>query len=109
MISALAQRTGMTKVNARVALDAVFQIITDTLSAGEKIKLTELGVFEARERAPRVGRNPKANVPVPIPAKRVPFFKPSEGLKAAVERFNYFLKNQCFGEQFYDYLKDDCP
>jgi DNA-binding protein HU-beta len=86
MISALAQRTGMTKVNARVALDAVFQIITDTLSAGEKIKLTELGVFEARERAPRVGRNPKANVPVPIPAKRVPFFKPSEGLKAAVER-----------------------
>ena len=84
MISALAQRTGMTKVNARVALDAVFQIITDTLSAGEKIKLTELG--EARERAPRVGRNPKANVPVPIPAKRVPFFKPSEGLKAAVER-----------------------
>ena len=47
MISALAQRTGMTKVNARVALDAVFQIITDTLSAGEKIKLTELCVFDA--------------------------------------------------------------
>ena len=86
MISALAQRTGITKVNDRVALDAVFQIITDTLSAGEKIKLTELGVFEARERAPRVGRNPKANVPVTMPAKRVPFFKPSEGLKAAVER-----------------------
>ena len=84
MISALAQEAGMTKVSAEVALEAVLRIISDALVSGEKIQLVGFGTFESKERAARVGRNPKANTPVNIPAKRVPVFKPGSTLKLAV-------------------------
>ena len=84
MISALAQETGMTKVNAEVALEAVLNIISDTLVSGDKVQIVGFGTFESKERAARVGRNPRANVPVHIPARRVPVFKPGTVLKAAV-------------------------
>lgn len=84
MISALAQETGMTKVNAEVALEAVLNIISDTLVSGDKVQIVGFGTFESKERAARVGRNPRANVPVNIPAKRVPVFKPGSTLKSAV-------------------------
>lgn len=84
MISALAQETGMTKVSAEVALEAVLRIISDALVSGEKIQLVGFGTFESKERAARVGRNPRANIPVNIPAKRVPVFKPGSTLKFAV-------------------------
>lgn len=84
MTCALAQETGMTKVSAEAALDAVLRIISDVLVSGDKIQLVGFGTFEVKERAPRIGRNPRANVPVKIPAKRVPVFKPGKVLKSAV-------------------------
>ncbi len=84
MTCALAQETGMTKVSAEAALDAVLRIISDALVSGDKIQLVGFGTFEVKERAPRIGRNPRANVPVKIPAKRVPVFKPGKVLKSAV-------------------------
>ena len=66
MVSELAQRAGMTKVS------------------GDKVQLVGFGTFESKERAARVGRNPRANIPVNIPAKRVPVFKPGSTLKSAV-------------------------
>ena len=56
------------------------------LADGEKVQIIGFGTFEPRERAPRTGRNPKTNTPVPIPAKRVPFFKPGKPLKKMVEK-----------------------
>lgn len=84
LIDALARQTGMTKVSSELACDAVFRIISDSLIFGEKVQIAGFGTFEARERAPRVGRNPRANTPVNIPARKVPFFKPTKGLKDAV-------------------------
>lgn len=84
MISALAQETGMTKVDSEVALEAVLRIISDALVSGDKVQFIGFGTFESKKRAARVGRNPRANVPVNIPAKRVPVFKPGSTLKAAV-------------------------
>lgn len=84
MTCALAQETGMTKASAEAALDAVLRIISDALVSGDKIQLVGFGTFEVKERAPRIGRNPRANVPVKIPAKRVPVFKPGKVLKSAV-------------------------
>ena len=83
MVSELAQRAGMTKVSAEVAL-AVISIISDALVSGDKVQLVGFGTFESKERAARVGRNPRANIPVNIPAKRVPVFKPGSTLKSAV-------------------------
>ena len=79
MISALAQEAGMTKVSAEVALEAVLSIISDALVSGDKVQLVGFGTFESKERAARVGR-----IPVNIPAKRVPVFKPGSTLKSAV-------------------------
>ena len=81
MVSELAQRAGMTKVSAEVALEAVISIIS-----GDKVQLVGFGTFESKERAARVGRNPRANIPVNIPAKRVPVFKPGSTLKSAVAK-----------------------
>lgn len=85
MVSVLAQHTGFTKKDSEMALDAVFQIISDTLASGNKVQVVGFGTFEVKERAPRMGRNPKANKPVPIPAKRVPYFTPGKVLKSLVE------------------------
>lgn len=84
MVSELAQRAGMTKVSAEVALEAVISIISDALVSGDKVQLVGFGTFERKERAARVGRNPRANISVNIPAKRVPVFKPGSTLKSAV-------------------------
>lgn len=85
MVNALAQKTGYTKKDSEIVLDAVFQIISDTLASGRKVQVVGFGTFEVKERAPRIGRNPKANMPVPIPAKRVPYFTPGKVLKSRVE------------------------
>ena len=61
-------------MSAEVALEAVLSIISDALVSGDKVQLVGFGTFESKERAARVGRNPRANIPVNIPAKRVPVF-----------------------------------
>lgn len=84
MVSALAQKTGFVRRDAEAALDAVFQIITDALISGDKVQVVGFGTFEVKNRAPRVGRNPKANTPVAIPARKSPVFKAGKPLKEVV-------------------------
>lgn len=86
IVNVLARKTGLTKRDSEYALDTVFQIITDALVDGRKVQVAGFGTFEVKERAPRMGRNPKANLPVPIPAKLAPTFKPSNALKELIER-----------------------
>ncbi len=83
---ALSQKARLTRKDAETAIDAIFyEIIPDTLSAGDKVQIVGFGVFDVKDRAPRVGRNPKANVPVNIPARKMPVFKPGKPLKEAVD------------------------
>ena len=84
LVGALARRTGMTKVDTEVITDTLFQIITDAMSTGDKVRIDNFGTFEVKNRAPRVGRNPRANVPVNIPARRAPSFSAHKTLKEAV-------------------------
>lgn len=85
MVGILSQKTGFVRRDAEMALDTVFQIITDALVAGDKVQLVGFGTFEVKDRAPRVGRNPRNNTPVNIPAKKAPVFKAGKILKEAVE------------------------
>lgn len=85
MVSVLAKKTGFIRRDAEMALDTVFQIISDSLVSGDKVQIAGFGTFEVKDRAPRVGRNPKANTPVMIPARKSPAFKPGKVLKEAVE------------------------
>lgn len=86
LVGALAQRTGMTKVDAAVVAGQLFQIISDALTKGDKVRIDDFGTFEVKYRAPRTGRNPKAGVPVKIPACRAPSFKAHKTLKDSINR-----------------------
>lgn len=83
LVSAVSAKTGLSKKNTEAVLDAVFQVIADTISFGDKVQVVGIGTFEIRERAPRVGRNPRTNTPVQIPAKRVAVFTPGKVFKDA--------------------------
>jgi integration host factor subunit beta len=52
-----------------------------SLRVGDKIEIRGFGSFRTRQRNPRVGRNPKTGDRVEVPAKKIPFFKPSKELK----------------------------
>lgn len=84
LIAAAAERAGVSKKDAERIVNAALDSITASLVAGEKIQLSGFGIFETKEREPRIGRNPHTREAVEIPATRVPTFKPSKGLKDAV-------------------------
>ncbi|MBQ8109011.1 MAG: HU family DNA-binding protein [Clostridia bacterium] len=85
LISKIAEKAGISKKDAGVALTALTATITEELKAGEKIAISNLGIFEVRERAARTGHNPRTGETVEIAAKRIPAFKAAKALKDAVE------------------------
>lgn len=86
LISLLAERAGMTKKDARKALDALLDIITETVSKGEEVLLTGFGKFEARPRKESQRINPQTQQRIRVPAKVVPVFRPGRNLKEAVQK-----------------------
>ena len=85
LVSALAEKTEETKVKAAGMLDALIEVISETLSNGEEVAIAGLGKFEVRERAAREGRNPQTGEAITIAASKVPAFKASKTLKDAVK------------------------
>jgi integration host factor subunit beta len=57
------------------------------LRTGDKIEIRGFGSFRTRQRQPRIGRNPKTGARVEVPAKKIPYFKPSKELKDVVNSF----------------------
>lgn len=72
---------GFSKKEAAEVVEAVFDTMKETLAAGEKIKISGFGNFVVRDKKQRVGRNPQTGAPIPISARRVLTFKPSQVLK----------------------------
>ncbi|MBD3366136.1 hypothetical protein GF360_02205 [candidate division WWE3 bacterium] len=85
LIDLVADQAGLTKVDAKKAVDAVDEIIGDALSRGEKVTWTGFGTFEVRSRAARMGRNPQTGAPMRIPATKTPAFRAGKGLKDSVK------------------------
>ena len=84
LIDAIAQKGGLTKVDAGKALDATIESISAALKAGDTVTLVGFGSFSVKERAASTGRNPKTGAERKIPASKVPSFKAGKGLKASV-------------------------
>ncbi len=72
---------GFSRRDAEVLVESLFDAVTGAIRRGEKIEVRGFGSFRIRERGPRTGRNPKTGAKVEIPAKRVPYFKPSKELR----------------------------
>lgn len=86
LVSAVAEKTGMSKKDSEKAVNAAFDTITEALAAGDKVQLVGFGAFEVKERGARIGRNPKTKEEIEIPATRVPVFKAGKVLKDAVSK-----------------------
>ncbi|MBP3412648.1 MAG: HU family DNA-binding protein [Oscillospiraceae bacterium] len=86
LISAIAEKSGMTKKDAEKALAAVIDTLTDAMVQGDKVTLVGFGAFETKTREARMGRNPKTKEAIEIPATRIPVFKAGAALKNAVAK-----------------------
>ncbi len=86
LVSAVAEKAGLSKKDSEKAINAAFESITETLAAGEKVQLVGFGAFEVKVRNARVGRNPKTKEEIQIPASRVASFKVGKALKDAIAK-----------------------
>ena len=74
----------LTRRDGEVIVDTLFESVIGALKAGDKIEIRGFGSFRTRQRNARTGRKPKTGAKVDVPAKRVPFFKPSKELRDSV-------------------------
>ena len=84
LIDAMAAGAGLTKVDAKKALDAFVAATTEALKGGDRVALIGFGSFSVTERAERTGRNPQTGKEILIPAKKVIKFKAGAELADAV-------------------------
>ena len=80
LISAVAEKAGMTKVDARKAIDAVLEVSKEELKKGGKIALVGFGTLSVLARPARTGRNPRTGKAIKIAAKKVARFKAAANL-----------------------------
>ena len=84
LISAMSEKSELTKVDTEKALKAFIDTVTEELKNGGKVQLVGFGTFEVGERAERQGRNPKTGEAITVPASKSPKFKAVKALKDIV-------------------------
>ena len=84
LIEEVSRLADLTRKDSEIIVETIFESIVTSLRAGDKIEIRGFGSFRTRQRKPRVGRNPKTGDRVDVPAKKIPFFKPSKELKDLV-------------------------
>jgi len=84
LIEDVARKTELSRKDSEVIVDTIFEGIVKSLRGGDKIEIRGFGSFRTRHRNARVGRNPKTGERVDVPAKDIPYFKPSKELKDVV-------------------------
>jgi DNA-binding protein HU-beta len=80
LINAIAEKAGMTKVDARKAIDAIMDVTKDELKKDGKIALVGFGTLSVTKRPARQGRNPRTGKTIKIAAKKVVKFKPAANI-----------------------------
>ncbi|MFC1508616.1 HU family DNA-binding protein [Candidatus Omnitrophota bacterium] len=81
----IANDSGIKQLDVKKVVQMTFDIIVDSLAAGQKIELRNFGVFKTKSRKGRMGRNPRTGQQVPVDPKRVAIFKPGLVMKAKVK------------------------
>jgi integration host factor subunit beta len=84
LVEEVTQLGDLTRRDGEVIVDTIFESVIHALQSGDKIEIRGFGSFRIRQRKPRTGRNPKTGAKVDVPAKRVPYFKPSKELRDMV-------------------------
>jgi DNA-binding protein HU-beta len=84
LIEAIAEQSGLSKVDVERALAATLEVISTALSRGQSVQITGFGTFDTRKRAGRKARNPRTGEEVHVPAARIPVFRAGKALKDMV-------------------------
>jgi len=84
LVTKLAERTGLSKMDAQKAVDGVFEVVTEALKAGDEVRITGFGVFVVSSRAGGKGRNPQTGEEIVIKASKAPRFRAGKPLKDAL-------------------------
>ena len=84
LVSAIAEKAGLSKADAKKAVDACFASIIETLKSGEKVSLIGFGTFGVIDRPERQGINPLNKQQITIAAKKIAKFKAGAALDAAI-------------------------
>ncbi|MFT6140091.1 MAG: DNA-binding protein HU-alpha [Psychromonas sp.] len=86
LITDIAEKAELTKVQAKAALEQMMTSVTDSLKDGEPVQLIGFGTFKVNHRAARTGRNPQTGADIQIKAANVPAFVAGKSLKEAVNK-----------------------
>ncbi len=87
LVSSMAEKSGLTKKDVELALNAFMRSVEESLIEGEKVQLVGFGTFDIRDRKARLGRNPRnPEEVIDIPASKAPVFKAGKALKELVNK-----------------------
>ena len=84
LAEAINRRLGLSRAESLGMVESILDLMSDALAIGENVKISGFGTFLLRDKAERVGRNPKTGVEVPITPRRVLTFRASQMLKDRV-------------------------
>lgn len=85
LIDAIRDSLNCTRADAERAVELMIELIGKTLKKGNEVSIAGLGIFQAKTRAARTGRNPRTGEVIKVPAMRVPKFRAAKALKDAVK------------------------
>ncbi len=88
IVSSISGKTGIVRKDVALAVDAFLESVIDSLKEGKHIEIRGFGTFKLKERKSRIGRNPKTDEKVEVPARIVPTFKFSRAFKEEVNGAN---------------------
>ena len=84
LIEKVQEEQDCTKAQAEQTVDTIFNSIVEEVRKGETVSIAGFGIFEAKKRAARMGRNPKTGETIQIKASTSPKFRPAKAFKDAV-------------------------
>ena len=84
LITHVADRAGLNRVEAAKAIETMLEIVTSTLKRGDEVRLVGFGNFSVTRRKASIGRNPRTGEPMQIQSSAQPKFRPGKILKDAV-------------------------
>ena len=82
IIEAISDNVGLSFTDSSLIIEEIFEFIVNELEKGEDVKISSFGTFSVRHKRPRIGRNPKTGVEVPITERNVVTFSSSNVLKS---------------------------
>ncbi|AKC32321.1 HU family DNA-binding protein [Candidatus Pantoea carbekii] len=85
LIDIIAEKAGLSKIQAKAALESILAAITESLKDGDPVQLIGFGTFKVKYRAKRTGRNPQTGEKIQIAETHIPSFASGKKLKNSIK------------------------